>query len=508
MSDWGSGYVTDVAYIWGVYRELTPAHQSFATLLRGLRAPSTERDFTYCELGFGQGLNLNLLAAIHPNGDFWGTDFNPTHAINAQDLATTAQLGNVHVLDRSFAEFLETPTPDFDFISLHGVYAWISDENRRIIVEILNRKLKPGGLVYVSYNALPGWASAMPLHRLLIDQANRASGSTMTRIGPALAYLKRLKGLRTAFFNNNPGLDALVAHLAQMPRNYVAHEYLNEHWNPQYFADVARDLGRAKLSFAASAILRSHVDFLNFGEEEQKLLAEIDDPVQRETICDFLTNQTFRRDIFIKGTPRLSRREHAAALRTARFVLTVARPDVPLKAKFEDGEIIFKEEIYAPILDALAKGPRTVAELLDEPDIGKLGLTIVMQALVVLAAGESVAAALPAAGEAARRERTDRFNALVLEHSRYDDDLRALASPVAGTGINVERYDRLIMLGQREGAPDLAAYAWARLQEQGEKVLKDGKPLTTIADSLADLRQRADKFATRQATVMRMLGVT
>jgi hypothetical protein len=36
----------------------------------------------YLELGFGQGLTLNIHAAACP-GEFWATDFNPVHASNA-----------------------------------------------------------------------------------------------------------------------------------------------------------------------------------------------------------------------------------------------------------------------------------------------------------------------------------------------------------------------------------------------------------------------------------------
>ena len=46
-----------------------------------------------------------------------------------------------------------------DFVGLHGVWSWISNANRAAVVEFLRRKLKPGGVLYISYNASPGWAA-------------------------------------------------------------------------------------------------------------------------------------------------------------------------------------------------------------------------------------------------------------------------------------------------------------------------------------------------------------
>ena len=44
------------------------------------------------------------------------------------------------VASDSFAEFLSRDDlPDFDFITLHGIYSWVSPENRRTIVEFIRR---------------------------------------------------------------------------------------------------------------------------------------------------------------------------------------------------------------------------------------------------------------------------------------------------------------------------------------------------------------------------------
>ncbi|MEI9965043.1 MAG: hypothetical protein WDM92_10345 [Caulobacteraceae bacterium] len=81
-TDWASGYISDLGYTHGYYGELSPALIDFALLLRGYEPPP-RAGMRYLELGFGQGLSINIHAAAAP-GEYWGVDVNPMHAANAQ----------------------------------------------------------------------------------------------------------------------------------------------------------------------------------------------------------------------------------------------------------------------------------------------------------------------------------------------------------------------------------------------------------------------------------------
>ena len=158
--NWTQGYVTELEYTHGYHRELCPGILRLACLSSGV-APPVGRPTRYLELGCGQGLSLNIHAAAVP-GEFWGTDFNPTHVAQARALAD-ASGSSARLLDDSFVEFVSRPDlPEFDVIALHGIWSWISDENSRVIVDLIRRKLRVGGIAYVSYNCLPGWAT-LPL---------------------------------------------------------------------------------------------------------------------------------------------------------------------------------------------------------------------------------------------------------------------------------------------------------------------------------------------------------
>ena len=176
-TSWTSGYVTELEYTYGYYRELCPGLLRLACVSAGIAPPSTKQ-LQYLELGFGQGLSINIHAAA-VDGEFWGTDFNPTQVTHARAL-TEASGSGAKLFEDSFAEFAARPDlPEFDIIGLHGIWTWISDENSRVIVDLIRRKLRAGGIVYISYNCLPGWAPAVPLRHLMklhADFAAEASG--------------------------------------------------------------------------------------------------------------------------------------------------------------------------------------------------------------------------------------------------------------------------------------------------------------------------------------------
>ena len=70
--DWSEGYVTEIDYTWGFHRELSPANLAWVAALRGASPPPLDGPFSYCELGCGNALSLNVFAAAHPDASFFG----------------------------------------------------------------------------------------------------------------------------------------------------------------------------------------------------------------------------------------------------------------------------------------------------------------------------------------------------------------------------------------------------------------------------------------------------
>ena len=169
-------------------------------------APPIGRPLSYLELGYGQGLSINIHAAAN-DGTFWGTDFNPVQTAHAMAFAE-ASGANVGLLNASFAELAaRTDLPEFDVIALHGIWTWISEENSRHIVDIIRRKLRVGGIVYISYNCFPGWAPAAPLRHLMklhADLAGAEASGMVAKVEAAMDFARQVVDFRGTLLPRQP----------------------------------------------------------------------------------------------------------------------------------------------------------------------------------------------------------------------------------------------------------------------------------------------------------------
>lgn len=498
--DWSEGYVVDIDYTYSFFEELNPTWIAFALARKGFAPPNYDK-FNYCELGFGQGFGANLFASVHPQGKFWGTDFNPNHACQAELLAQKASLNNVNFCDRSFEEFLNTETPQFDFIVLHGIYTWVDRKNQEIITEFLRRKLKFGGVVYISYNTLPGWAAASPLQRLMFEYAEQSQEPTIDRIEKTVAFIKQLQENEPLFFKTNPVLKPKVEQIAKfknLSSNYLIHEYFSQHWKPLYFFEVAQHLADAKLTFATSSIIGDEFVTQRFNDKQLQLIAEIKKPELRETVKDYFTNRVFRKDLFVRGTRKLSAREQKEILSKFRFTLVKASmADIKYEIDEASAKVTLEKDVFEPLMTEMDGQALTIEELLERPTVkGKIAnfvdATDVLSLLIALG---YVKPYLPIKDEASRRSSIEKFNEAVLERSIYGAELKALASPLIGSGIEIDRIEQLFVLAYKRQI-DPIEFVCEVLKSGGQTITKDGQIIKTEAEVKVELQERWHKFKT------------
>lgn len=514
MSDWTAGYVADIGYTYGYYTELNPLRVRLAFLNAGLVPPEVG---TACELGFGQGMSANLHAAASVV-QWSGTDFNPTQAGFAQELARVSETG-AQLFDDAFDLFCSrADLPEFDYIGLHGIWSWISDDNRRVIVDFIRRKLKVGGVLYISYNTQPGWAAMVPMRDLLTEHAEvlgSDGAGIVSRIDAALAFADQLLAANPGYARANPQVAERIKKIKEQNRHYVAHEYFNRDWQPMAFAQMGRWLQSAKLNWACSANYLDAIDAVNLTAEQQTLLASIPDPMFRQTTRDFCVNQQFRKDYWVKGARTLSALERAEALRAQRILLAQPRADVSLKVTGSLGEATLQEAVYGPILDQLADHKsKSVAQLEQALKVSTDGQGItfaqLLQVVMVLAATGVI---LPVQEDAViqkARKPAERLNAHLMHKARSSNELNYLASPVTGGGITVPRFHQLFLLAKQQGhkqPADWAAFVWKLLEVQGQRLVKEGKALETAEDNLAELTAQATAFAEKQLPILKALHI-
>lgn len=505
---WTDGYVSDIDYTFGYYGELAPLQLRFALAAAGRHAPTRIAAPTYLELGYGQGTSLAMHAATNP-GTYWGTDFLPSQAAHAQQLVT-ATGADTNVLEASFGELAaRIDLPQFDAIVLHGIWSWISDENRAYITEIARKALKPGGVVYVSYNTMPGWAAAGPVQHLMSQYAGRvAFGSSVMRAQNALSFTKKLAAADAAYFRNNTRVDRLLAELDKKDATYVAHEYLNADWHPMPFADTAAVLTDAKLGFAADATLIEQIDMFNIAEDGRKLLASLPDPIFTQTVRDYMLNRQFRRDIFTKGVRVLSKGERAAVLDAMSFTL-LKEPNARARSvQTVRGEIRLEQSAYDGVCEALDDtGVATLAQLLDHKALAGEDADVVRQAVQVLCGTRTVAPTHDDATTEAVTGSARALNADLCLRAELGHQVFGLAAPRIGGAIHSSRLEQLYLRAITRDEKDTPDWIATLLQGQGHSMVVEDKPLTTRDDMRMHIREQHAKWTTERRPLLQRLGV-
>lgn len=511
--NWTQGYVADIGYTYGYYSELNPLRTRLALLNAGQTPPPvTDGRWVACELGFGQGVSVNIHAAA--TGSRWcANDFNPAQVRHAQDLAA-ASGAQLSLHEDSFAQYASRDDlPEFDFIGLHGIWTWISDENRRHIVNFLSRRLKVGGVLYISYNTLPGWAQFLTMRHILTRHGDRLAApgaGTVARVQGALAYMQRLVDLKSSYSTTHAAVAPRLERMKGQDPHYLAHEYFNRDWLPMHFADMVEWLQPAKLQYACSAHLLDHADSINLSAEQVAALAEIPDREFRETVRDVMVNQAFRRDYWIKGAVPISGADRQAALREERVVLITQRQAVPTSVQGALGPAELIPAITNPVLDALTNHEPMSLGALHDRISPAVTFPQMMQAVMLLVGAGHLAPAQPDHAVQGNLVTSHALNAEFRRQALTTNQSLYLASPVTGGGLSVGRFQQNFIEASLAGLAepkDWAAFTWECLQKSGHLVLKDGQALQGADDNVAELMRQAEVFASSSWPVLRALQV-
>lgn len=365
MSDWSMGYQTDLQYTFGYYREINPLYARYLLTTQGFDTPDFSQGCA-CELGFGQGVSITMHAAGSTT-KWYGNDFNPAQVNYAQHLA---KYGKVEVMlsDESFGDFADRDDlPMFDFICLHGIWSWISPENQNYIIEFARRHLKIGGIFYISYNVSPGFIAFEPV-RHLMSELNKHMLAGKADVQDKLAiikqYLEQIVAVEPSFIKVMPGVAKRIEDTLTKDYHYLVGEYLNSFWDITHHSVLCERLQAAKLDFACSATGTELMDSLNLTAEQQQFLAQFKGGPLYESSRDFIVNQQFRRDFFIKGPRKLTKVEHVRRYNELALVLIAPGKNVTYEVKTRLGTASLIQEIYKPLVEFLDDNePHTIGQL-------------------------------------------------------------------------------------------------------------------------------------------------
>ena len=322
LSDRAEGYVTELPYTPGYHEGLDPAFVTRRLHELGFAAPQIRQA---CELGFGRGINL-AVHSVAGTASWWGNDLLHEHVEDLRTL-TRGLTNRLQVSAETFADFFaRNDLPFFDFIGLHGIWSWVSAENRKRILEFIDRRLRPGGVVYVSYNVLAGWQAVLPLREFLFRETQRPeiiSRPLAERIELALQAAQAYVASEPPELANDPEFERHLRRIRPQHKAYLAHEYFNRDWAPVSFTEMANAMGSIGLVHAGQTtggVVRA-VDFAAEEANDQRL------------------RRSFRRDLWLRpsaaGTVSRDEARDAVGL-TARIAATSVLNDRLLQMAIDE----------------------------------------------------------------------------------------------------------------------------------------------------------------------------
>jgi len=507
-----TGYLTDVSYIPGFYPHMAPVALRYVAALNRVTPPRAI-GYRYLELGCGLGRSLTTLAAANPHAEFVGVDFNPEHTAAAERDIAAGGLGNARVITSDFGH-LPADLGTFDFVALHGVFSWVSQQVRDEILAVARGQLAAAGLLLVSYNAMPGWAHLQPIRGILRQYAALRPGDSLQRIREALSYLVFIRDRHAKYFEDNPRAAAYVDGLLKQDVRYLAHEYLNEDWTSFYFADAADMFGSAGLTFTGSLPVFTNFWDLCVRPEFQELFRTTTNRLVTEAHKDFCANTAFRWDVYARGPRPLP--DVADRLReTDDIHFRMARPGMKLPFRADLGVVTSTVQgpLYESLLDVVGGRSLRMSEILADSR-----LSGTPQADLVRAVDAGVAMGLfEIATSPVREVATDppqgvavphAFNRAVIGTESLGGRALALASPLTGTGHTVGDFDAAILHEMAErGVDGLVDRVDGRLVASGRVLQRDGKAVTEPAERLALVGQACATFSASTLPQLERLGI-
>lgn len=510
-----SGYVTDLPYVSRAYPAHAPVNLKLTATIAGFHVGDLPPGAVVLELGCGFGNGMISAAVAHRTTRFLGIDFNPTQIAAARRRIADLGIDNVEMREADFLDLAADPNslPLCDMVILHGVYAWVGADQKAALRTILRHCVRPGGLVFLSYNAMPGAAGMGMVQRALFEAAHLTVGRSDDRLTAALGRIKALREVGAAHLSNNARLDRLFEGIDEADPIYLAHEYMNRDWRALYHADVARDMAEAKLNFIGSALPHELFPALMLNPDQAKALGEVPISSVRETLRDYFIERVFRKDLFARGAPRMTEAERTVALDATLFCSAANPDDVTMELNVPAGKVALNEWYPEAARMLWREGPQRLSTLMAGPFDGS-GLSRAEAAAVMVTAGlawpclENDEAATAATAATCRRGLVAARENI---HRHGLQTWPAVLAPRLGSEFPISGLEALVLEALSRGLPEdpvpLAQDVWAPFRAAGESLMHKGEAVTDPDQCIAMLVDMIGRMLPDRVPLWRALGM-
>jgi|GEM_PF-3214620 len=456
-------YNTDIEYTDKFYPEWSLSNLRLQCALKGIEMPKIDQA---CELGFGQGVTLNLLASTS-EVSWYGTDFLQVHVDNAKTMAHELD-NDVKLYNLSFKDFSEVKNlPKFDLIVLHGIFSWISEENQKVILDFIENRLSDNGLVYISYNARPGSEVFKPAQYLMNQlrlQLSKTLSDPVSQVNHIHAFMQSFHQTSPKYLQTFTGIEQKLQGFKDKDPKYLIHEYFNSDWRSFFFSEIANRMNKLGLSYLSQSRLNDELSAFNFTSDQLKFLksSKVTGTLEQD-LKDAMCNRQFRRDIWIKSPVSMTTESFNQWLQNTFIILTrpISSLDLSIKG------LAVSASMDNPLYHGLLKKLKTykafsLQSLMSEMQINSsqllemLGLLHV-NGIVSLCSGDLV--------NQEKLQKAKRANIFAVEKAMIHQCEAILVLPIAGAFLQIDYWLSLYLhlvwrdeLSHEQAVPKMVAF--------------------------------------------------
>lgn len=444
MSKWTQEFKYDLPSAFCISKETTPIYLRYLLTSKGCACPDFASGNSL-EICAGTGVGLSIKTACQTS-NWQGIELNPSLVNKALRRAKQCNI-KLDLCSDDFAKFAQRDDlPKFDLICLHFAWSWISKEDQEIIINLVKDKLNEGGVFFISYNCTVGmtnFESVRDLMKLYDDTKHNNSVDDSSKIININKFLYPLIELNPAFVISQPDFAQRIQSAINMPQNFLS-ENVNTYWSMEHFSEIAERFEKADIDFVCSANGADNLDEINLSAEQLEFLKPLVGTSLYEECRDFMVNQRYRHDVFVKGAVALSTDEYLAELASQNIVMTINADNFGYKLSGVQGDVELPKELYQPLIEILSDNQsHNIGVLIDTvlESHSEIETSSLIQAINTLVFANICSVAVPT--EQVTQDMLDqclRLNLSIL-NSFNNQETVYLGSPLLQTAIAIDALD-------------------------------------------------------------------
>lgn len=252
------------------------------------------------ELGCASGGNIVPLAARFPAATFTGVDLAAAHVASAHSRIAALGLKNIVIRQGDLAT-IDLKDQTFDTIICHGVFSWVPPATQDAILRICSRHLSAHGVVFLSFNVLPGWHQRNIVRDICLEHS-KSETSPVARVAKAREILSELAKSVSTTTPYGVMLHNEVANLKTLPASYLLGEFLvaeNHACTLGQFAARVKAFGLSYLSECDLASSLPETVLPSAAATIRRLAGP--DPISVQNYTDIFSGRTFRRALLVRN---------------------------------------------------------------------------------------------------------------------------------------------------------------------------------------------------------------